>query len=58
MLNQTAQAVKAANPDLEVIGCGASMPSTYGEIQAGLDPAVDGITDHPYLADTFYLSFV
>ena len=48
MLNQTALAVKAANPDLEVIGCGASMPSTYCEIQAGLNAAVDGITDHPY----------
>jgi hypothetical protein len=48
MLNQTAKAVKAANPSLQVIGCGASMPSSYCEIQAGLDPSVDGITDHPY----------
>jgi len=48
MLNQTAQAVKAANPDLKVIGCGASMPATYCELQTGIDPAVDGITDHPY----------
>jgi hypothetical protein len=48
MLNQTAKAVKAANPDLKVVGCGASMPATYSEIQAGLDSSVDGITDHPY----------
>ena len=48
MLNLTAKAVKTANPNLEVIGCGASMPSSYCEIQAGLDPSVDGITDHPY----------
>lgn len=48
LLNRAAVAIKAANPALKVIGCGAPAPANYRMISLGIVPAVDGIVDHPY----------
>ncbi len=48
LLNRAAQAIKAANPAIKVIGCGAPAPANYRMISLGISPAVDGIVDHPY----------
>ena len=42
----TLSAVRAVNPNLQIIGGGCSTASTYCEIANGMTP--DGITDHPY----------
>jgi hypothetical protein len=47
-LNTTAKAVKAANPQMKVIGLGSVAPVNFRQIAMGLVPEVDGITDHPY----------
>ncbi len=52
LLNKAAVAIKAANPEMKVIGCGAPAPANYRMISLGITPAVDGITDHPYSAFT------
>jgi hypothetical protein len=44
--NATYKSVKAVNPAMLVIGGGASVPSTFCEIQNGMP--LDGYTNHPY----------
>jgi hypothetical protein len=48
LLNQASQAIKKANPDIEIIGLGAPAPATFRMLAAGIAPEVDGMTDHPY----------
>jgi hypothetical protein len=48
LLNRTAQVVKAANPEMKVIGLGSPAPANFRQIALGLAPEVDGVTDHPY----------
>ncbi|EIQ00670.1 hypothetical protein OpiT1DRAFT_05220 [Opitutaceae bacterium TAV1] len=52
LLNATAIAVKAVNPDVKVIGCGANTQANYRMLREGVSPLVDGITDHPYSFQT------
>jgi hypothetical protein len=48
LLNVSAQAIKAVNPHLAVIGLGANPSENYGMMAIGINPLVDGLTDHPY----------
>ncbi|MDR1283090.1 MAG: hypothetical protein LBK99_20045 [Opitutaceae bacterium] len=48
ILNATARAVKAVNPDIKVIGLGSVSPVNFRQLAIGLAPEVDGIVDHPY----------
>ncbi|AHF90281.1 hypothetical protein OPIT5_08750 [Opitutaceae bacterium TAV5] len=48
ILNTTADAIKAANPRMTVIGLGNVTPQNYRQIAMGISRNVDGITDHPY----------
>jgi len=48
LLNVSAQAIKAANPHITVIGLGANPNEDYGMMAVGISPLVDGLTDHPY----------
>jgi hypothetical protein len=48
LLNVSAQAIKAANPQMTVIGLGANPSENYGMMAIGVSPLVDGLTDHPY----------
>jgi hypothetical protein len=48
LLNKTAIAVKAANPEMKVIGLGANTEANLRGIEKGLAAQVDGVTDHPY----------
>lgn len=48
LLNQTAEAVTAADPDLPVIGLGSPAPVNFRQLAIGLSPKVRGMTDHPY----------
>ncbi|EIP98510.1 hypothetical protein OpiT1DRAFT_02967 [Opitutaceae bacterium TAV1] len=48
LLNKTAEAVKAANPDMKVIGLGGFPAMNMRMITMGLSSQVDGITLHPY----------
>jgi hypothetical protein len=48
LLNLAAKAVRAANPDLKIIGLGCSPGANFHALAMGIDPHVDGITDHPY----------
>jgi hypothetical protein len=48
LLNVSAQAIKAVNPQLVVIGLGANPSENYGMMAIGISPLVDGLTDHPY----------
>jgi hypothetical protein len=48
LLNVSAQAIKAVNPQLTVIGLGANPNENYGMMAIGISPLVDGLTDHPY----------
>jgi hypothetical protein len=45
--NHAAEAIKAANPALPVIGY-EDMPVTYKIMTLGMTAAVDGMVDHPY----------
>ncbi|WP_269522145.1 hypothetical protein [Coraliomargarita parva] len=47
-LNKAADAVKAVNPEMKVIGLGSFPAINYRQIEAGLSPNVDGIVAHPY----------
>jgi len=48
LLNVSAQAIKAVNPQIAVIGLGANPNEDYGMMAIGISPLVDGLTDHPY----------
>lgn len=48
LFNAAADAIKAANPRMTVIGLGNVTPQNYRQIAMGLSRSVDGITDHPY----------
>lgn len=48
LLNKAAKAIKAANPDIKVIGLGSAAPVNFRQIKMGIVPEVDGIVDHPY----------
>lgn len=48
LMNTAANAIKAANPKMPVIGFGAGAPVTYKQLSLGISPAVDAIADHPY----------
>ncbi|MBC2603387.1 hypothetical protein [Puniceicoccus vermicola] len=48
LLNTAADAIKEANPEMEVIGLGSFPAINYRQIEGGLSPSVDGITAHPY----------
>lgn len=48
LLNTAADAIKAANPRIPVIGLGNTAPENYQQIAMGISRNVDGITDHPY----------
>ncbi len=48
LINKTAEAVKAANPDVKVIGLGGFPAMNMRMIAKGLSPKIDGITLHPY----------
>lgn len=48
LLNKTAKAIKAANPNVRVIGLGSVPPVNFRQIAMGIAPEVDGITEHPY----------
>jgi hypothetical protein len=48
LMNTAAEAIKAANPAMPVIGYGAGPAVTYKQLALGTSPAVDGLVDHPY----------
>ena len=48
LINQAADAIKAANPDMKVVGLGSFPAINYRQIEGGLAGTVDGITAHPY----------
>lgn len=48
LLNKAAKAIKAANPDVKVIGLGGVAPTNFRQLAIGVAPEVNGITDHPY----------
>jgi hypothetical protein len=48
LLNVSAKAIKAVNPQLTVIGLGANPNENYSMMAIGISPLVDGLTDHPY----------
>ncbi|AHF91168.1 hypothetical protein OPIT5_14070 [Opitutaceae bacterium TAV5] len=48
LLNTAADAIKAANPRMTVIGLGNVMPQNYHHLEMGVSRNVDAITDHPY----------
>lgn len=48
LLNKSAEAIKAANPKMKVVGLGSVAPVNFRQLAMGISPAVDGITDHPY----------
>lgn len=48
IVNKAADAIKAANPRMTVIGLGSVAPQNYRMISMGLSPNLDGLTDHPY----------
>lgn len=48
LLNKSAKAIKAVNPEVKVIGAASIPPATFRQIPMGIAPEVDGLTDHPY----------
>jgi hypothetical protein len=48
LMNTAAEAIKAANPKMPVIGFGAGPAVTYKQLDLKTSPAVDGLADHPY----------
>ena len=48
VLKAAVAAIKAANPNMKVIGYGAPAPATFRIMRLGVPPQLDGITDHPY----------
>lgn len=48
LINKTAERVKAANPELKVIGLGAVPPANYRMLRQGISAKVDGVVEHPY----------
>ncbi len=48
LLNKAADAIKAANPRMIVIGLGSSPPVGFRELEMGIHRSVDGIVFHPY----------
>lgn len=48
LLNTAADAIKAANPDMKVIGLGSVAPSNFRMLEIGISKNVDGMVDHPY----------
>lgn len=48
LINAAAPAIKAANPDVKVIGLGSVAPANFRMLALGIHPAVDGMVDHPY----------
>ncbi len=52
LLNKTAKAIKAANPQMKVIGLGSVAPVNFRQLAMKIDSRVDGITEHPYSYQT------
>ena len=52
LMNAAAEAIKAVDPSMPVIGFGAGAPVTYKQLALGTSPAVDAIADHPYSTQT------
>ncbi len=48
LLNASARAIKAVNPTVKVVGLGSATPVNHRQLDMGVAPEVDGITDHPY----------
>jgi hypothetical protein len=48
LINTAARAIRAANPDLKIIGLGMSPGANFHALAMGIASEVDGITDHPY----------
>ncbi|WP_052361896.1 hypothetical protein [Geminisphaera colitermitum] len=48
LINKTAEAVKAVNPGMKVIGFGGFPAMNMRMIETGISPAVDGVVLHPY----------
>lgn len=48
LLNATAKAVKAVNPELTIVGLGAEAPANFRMLEIGIAPEVDAIAEHPY----------
>ena len=48
LINTAAKAIRAANPDIKIIGLGSLPPVNFRQLAMGIAPEVDGITDHPY----------
>ena len=50
LLNTAAKAIRAANPNIKIIGLGCSAGANFRALALGIAPEVDGVTDHPYSA--------
>lgn len=48
LINHAAKVIKAANPNVKVIGLGSVAPVNFRQLAMGIAPQVDGIVDHPY----------
>lgn len=48
LLNKSAKAIKAVNPDVKVIGLGCVAPTNFRLLSLGIAPEVDGIVEHSY----------
>jgi hypothetical protein len=48
LLNKSAEAIAAVDPEIPVIGLGSNAPVNFRQLSMGLSPAVTGITAHPY----------
>lgn len=48
LINTAAPAIKAANPAIKVTGLGSVAPVNFRQLEMGIVPEVDAITDHPY----------
>jgi hypothetical protein len=48
LLNKSAEAIKAVNPEMKVLGLSSVPPVNFRQIALGISPVVDGIAEHPY----------
>ncbi|MEO7715263.1 MAG: hypothetical protein ABIY70_03615 [Capsulimonas sp.] len=48
LINKAAVAIKAADPNVKVIGLGSVAPVNFHQLAMGISPSVDGVVDHPY----------
>ena len=48
LMNRAAEAIRAVDPAMPVIGFGAGAPVTYKQLELPISPAVTAVADHPY----------